>query len=115
MTTRTPALRTVGVAMILPLFTLWSVRAMAELPPLIPRAVLFGNPEYIAPLISPDGKHIAYLKADTNRVMQIWIRDLAGKDERQITHEQGRGIGWSVVTWAYNGELLYLKDNNGDE
>src|SRR6266567_2443784 len=87
MTTPTETRRTVGVTMILSMFALWNLRALAELPPLIPRALLFGNPEYIAPLISPDGKHIAYLKADTNRVMQIWIRDLAGKDERQITHE----------------------------
>jgi dipeptidyl aminopeptidase/acylaminoacyl peptidase len=84
-------------------------------PPLIPRALLFGNPEYVSPIISPDGTRIVFLKADTNRVMQIWIRDLAGKDEKQITHEQGRGIGWSAVSWAYNGKVLYLKDNNGDE
>ncbi len=66
-------------------------------------------------MLSPDGTHIAFLKADDDRVMQIWIRDLAGKEAKQLTHEQGRGIGWSALAWAYNGELLYLKDNNGDE
>jgi hypothetical protein len=115
MNPQTATREVVGMAMILSLFTLWNLQALAGLPPLIPRALLFGNPEYISPLISPDGTRIAYLKADTNRVMQIWIRDLAGKDEKQLTHEQGRGIGWSAVSWAYNGELLYLKDNNGDE
>ena len=28
---------------------------------LIPREVLFGNPENIAPILSPDGKYLAYL------------------------------------------------------
>lgn len=33
----------------------------AELPPLIPREVLFGNPDKASPKISPDGKRLAYL------------------------------------------------------
>src|SRR6267142_2038404 len=31
--------------------------ARAELPPLIPRDILFGNPEKASPQLSPDGKH----------------------------------------------------------
>ena len=34
--------------------------ALADLPPLIPRSVLFGNPERMNPQVSPDGKHLAY-------------------------------------------------------
>ena len=36
----------------------------AELPPLIPRAVLFGNPDKVKPRISPDGKRLAYVAPD---------------------------------------------------
>lgn len=115
MTTQTAPCRTGRAAIFLSVLVLWCSPALAELPSLIPRALLFGNPEYVSPLVSPDGTRIAYLKADTNRVMQIWIRDLAGKHERQVTHERRRGIGWSALSWAYNGELLYLKDNDGDE
>ena len=35
--------------------------AQAELPPLIPRQVLFGNPVKTAPRISPDVKRFAYI------------------------------------------------------
>lgn len=31
----------------------------AELPPLIPREVIFGNPERISPKLSPDAKRLA--------------------------------------------------------
>jgi len=101
--------------MILSFLVIWSLSALAELPPLIPRSVLFGNPEYGNPAISPDGTHIAYEKADTNGIMQIWIRDIAGKQDRQITHEQSTQNSGSASFWAYDGELLYLKDSNGNE
>ena len=38
--------------------------ALAELPPLIPREVLFGNPEKANPQLSPEGKYLAYLAPD---------------------------------------------------
>lgn len=115
MTIQTAFRRLVRATIVFLLFAWWRSTAFAELPPLIPRAVLFGNPDYISPLISPDGKQIAYLKADTNRVMQIWFRDLAGKQDQQITHERHRGIGGNALSWAYNGKLIYLKDTDGNE
>jgi hypothetical protein len=39
-------------------------RAWAELPPLIARDVLFGNPEKIAPQLSPDGRWLAWIAPD---------------------------------------------------
>jgi hypothetical protein len=30
-------------------------------PPIIPRGVLFGNPERLLPQVSPDGRKLAYL------------------------------------------------------
>ena len=45
-------------------------RAGAELPPLISREVLFGNPDRASPRLSPDGKLLGYLKADDRNEQQ---------------------------------------------
>jgi dipeptidyl aminopeptidase/acylaminoacyl peptidase len=90
----------------------------AELPPLIPREVLFGNPDKSAPQISPDGTQLAYLAPDDKNIMQVWIRSAAnpaGKTEaRKITSDEKRGI--RQYYWARDGKhLLYLQDVGGDE
>jgi len=86
----------------------------AELPPLIPRDVLFGNPEKTSPQISPDGKYLAYLAPDQQNVMQVWLRTLGQKDDRIITADKKRGIRQFV--WPYDGKhLCYLQDTDGDE
>src|SRR5262245_18743622 len=36
----------------------------ADLPPLIPRDVLFGNPERTSPRLSPDGTRLAWIAPD---------------------------------------------------
>ncbi len=38
--------------------------AFAQLPPLIPRDTLLGNPERAKPHIAPDGKRLAWLAPD---------------------------------------------------
>ena len=88
-----------------------SVRA--EPPPLIPREVLFGNPDRASPEISPDGTRLAYLRADDRDVMQVWVRTLGKEDDRAVTRERRRGI--RAFQWAYDGRLLYLQDSDGDE
>lgn len=88
--------------------------ARAELPPLIPRAVLFGNPERMQPQISPDGRRLAYLKPDAKDVLQVWVKTIGADDDRQLTQDPKRPIfqyGW---TWN-NRDLFYLQDNDGDE
>lgn len=88
--------------------------AGAELPLLIPRDILFGNPEKSYPQISPDGKYLAYLAPDKKEVMQLWIRTMGQSDDRMITADKKRGI--HRYTWAYDREqILYLKDRDGDE
>jgi hypothetical protein len=39
--------------------------------PLIPRELLFGNPERMGPRLSPDGARLAYL-APKDGVMDVW-------------------------------------------
>ena len=43
-----------------------------KLPPLIPREVLFGNPEKAQPRLSPGGKRLAYL-APVDGVLNVWV------------------------------------------
>ena len=45
--------------------------SFGELPPLISRDILFGNPEKTSPKLSPDGG-IAWI-ADAKNVLQVWI------------------------------------------
>lgn len=88
--------------------------ARADLPPLIPRTVLFGNPEKTSPLLSPDGKHLAYLAPDKKDVLQVWVRTIGKQDDRKITADKKRGI--RMHFWTYDGDhLLYLQDAEGDE
>lgn len=93
---------------------LFAAPALAELPPLIPRDVLFGNPERTAPKISPDGQHLAYLAPDAKNVLQVWVRTIGQKDDRAVTQDEKRGI--RQYYWAYdNKHLLYLQDVGGNE
>jgi dipeptidyl aminopeptidase/acylaminoacyl peptidase len=81
---------------------------------LIPREVLFGNPKKASPQISPDGKHLAYLAPDDRNVLQVWLRSVAGGDDRVLTHDKKRGI--RAYFWAFDGEqLIYAQDYDGDE
>jgi dipeptidyl aminopeptidase/acylaminoacyl peptidase len=90
------------------------VAARAELPPLIPREVLFGNPEQSDPQISPGGTQIAWLAPDKNDVLNVWARAIEGGKPHPITNEAHRPIFW--YAWGGDGKhILYLQDNAGDE
>ena len=82
--------------------------------PLIPRTVLFGNPDRVSVQLSPDGSQIAYL-APRDGVLNVWVAprdDLAAA--RPVTDDTGRGIRF--YGWAYtNAHILYIQDKNGDE
>jgi dipeptidyl aminopeptidase/acylaminoacyl peptidase len=81
--------------------------------PLIPREVLFGDPERDAPAISPDGRRYAWL-APHEGVMNVWVGDADLSDARPVTDDRDRGI--RVVAWAHDGRhLLYIQDEGGDE
>ena len=82
-------------------------------PPLIPRAVLFGNPTKTSPQVSPDGARLAYL-APVNNVLNVWVGDLDRDNARPVTDDRDRGIRFYL--WAADGRhILYLQDVGGDE
>ena len=85
----------------------------ARLPTLIPREVLFGNPEKTGPQISPDGTKLAYL-APAGGVLNVWVRTVGQADDRAVTQDTLRGI--RTFFWQPDSaHLLYLQDTGGDE
>ncbi len=66
----------------------------AKLPALIPREILFGNPERSHPEVSPDGAQIAWLAPDKNEVLNVWASAIDGKNPHPITNEPHRPIAW---------------------
>ena len=82
--------------------------------PLIPREVLFGNPDKASVRFSPDGNKIAYL-APVNGVLNVWVGPGGDpKAAKPVTHDTYRGI--RIYFWAYTNEhILYLQDKDGDE
>jgi len=82
--------------------------------PLIPRQLLFGNPDRASVQLSPDGAQLSWI-APLDGVLNVWV---APRDDpavaRPITHDTGRGI--RHYGWAYTSEhILYVQDKNGDE
>ncbi len=82
--------------------------------PLIPREVFFGNPDKIAPCLSPDGTQVSYL-APVNGVLNVWVGPADDPDSAEpVTNDTDRGI--RIYVWAYTNEhILYLQDQAGDE
>ncbi|HEY6313553.1 MAG TPA: S9 family peptidase [Streptosporangiaceae bacterium] len=85
---------------------------------LIPREVLFGNPERISPQISPDGTRLAWI-APHEEVLNVWVAPIgdSGVDwdaAQVVTDDTDRGI--RTFDWAWDSRhLLYLQDTGGDE
>jgi len=82
-------------------------------PRLIPRSVLFGNPEKARVRLSPEGERLAYV-APVDGVLNVWIQTIGEDDARAVTTDDKQGI--YRYFWARDGEhILYLQDAEGDE
>lgn len=82
--------------------------------PIIPRDVLFGNPERAQVRMSPDGKHLSWL-APLEGVLNVWVAPWDNPDDaRPVTTDTNRGI--RNHGWTYNNEqIIFIQDENGDE
>ena len=84
------------------------------MPNLIPRELLFGNPDVMDVNISPDGKWISYI-APHEGVLNVWLTPLGKLQEVKVmTRDRKRGIrfhGWTLDSLS----LLYGQDEAGDE
>ncbi|MBA3654122.1 MAG: S9 family peptidase, partial [Actinobacteria bacterium] len=80
---------------------------------LVPRDVLFGNPEKAQGRISPDGKRLSYL-APVDGVLNVFVGAVDGDEFTPVTDDRDRGI--LTYAWAHDDRhLLYLQDKGGDE
>jgi dipeptidyl aminopeptidase/acylaminoacyl peptidase len=88
---------------------------------LIPREVLFGNPERVSPQISPDATRLAWI-APRDGVLNVWVAPISGTGEggvdwdaaQVVTDDTDRGI--RAFAWARDARhLLYIQDTGGDE
>jgi dipeptidyl aminopeptidase/acylaminoacyl peptidase len=81
---------------------------------LIPRAVLFGNPEHTAVQVSPDGKWISWL-APRDGVLNVWVADAGDLAKaRPVTAAKKRPV--TFAEWTFDGKhLVYEQDEGGDE
>jgi dipeptidyl aminopeptidase/acylaminoacyl peptidase len=109
-----------SLAIALPFFSMSTTNLRAAEPdylqgvPLIPRQIIFGNPEKAAARIAPDGKRLSYL-APVNGVLNVWVGpadDVAAA--KPVTDDKKRGI--RGYFWAYTAKhILYTQDKDGDE
>src|SRR5215217_542289 len=85
--------------------------AQAEL---IPRKVLFGNPDRSSVEISPDGKHISFL-APREGVMNVYVAPVDDPSAATpVTYAKKRGIPF--YSWAFDSRhILYGQDQGGNE
>ena len=95
---------------------MFSVRPVegSSLPPLIPREVLFGNPEIIGVSLSPDGRWMSYLAPDKG-VLNLWVQELdRDVPARVITQQRNRPQ--RSAFWTADGRyLISSRDGDGDE
>lgn len=81
---------------------------------LIPRKVLFGNPDRAFVQLSHDGKYLSYLSS-VDGVLNVFVAPASDPSAaKPVTHDTGRGIRYYF--WAYtNQHVLYIQDKDGDE
>ncbi|HTR50088.1 MAG TPA: S9 family peptidase [Kofleriaceae bacterium] len=81
---------------------------------LIPRSVVFGNPERANVQISHDGKHLSWVAAKDG-VLNVWVAPIDKLDAaKPITSDPTRPV--RQYFWSFdNKHVLYLQDTAGDE
>lgn len=78
----------------------------------IPLEDFFKNPEKSSYQISPNGSYYSYMGPYKNR-MNIFIQKIGDSSATQLTFEEKRDI--SGYFWPNNEQLVFLKDDAGDE
>ncbi len=94
--------------------TLLTTSTFKEPVQLVPRRVLFGNPERFSPRISPDGTRVGWIAPDEG-VLNVFVAPLDDiKAANKVTDDHERGI--RSFFWAHDDRhLLYVQDRQGDE
>ena len=79
---------------------------------MIPLEDFFRKPDKVHLRLSPDGGKLAWM-APYERRLNVFVRDLATGEDRQVTRSLERDIAGFL--WAGNERLIYLQDTGGDE
>ena len=96
---------------------LWAVPAAvvhAELPPLIDRALFFGDPEISGSQLSPNGEWITFIKPYRD-VRNIYVkrRDEPFESAKPLTSDERPVVGYF---WSQDSKyVLYVQDKGGNE
>lgn len=81
---------------------------------LTPRELFFGNPERVAPQLSPDGKQMLFI-APVEGVLNVWVGPANDFNKAQpVTNDKLRGIRGAWFAFD-NTHVLYQQDKAGDE
>ena len=110
-----------GLCTLLPGCNQSTTKNVAEKVPLIPRKILFSDPEKTNPKISSDGKQLAYI-AQANGILNVWVKTIGLNDDRPIIKgTNGVQLHWWAentknIWWANNNKyILCWRDKDGDE
>ncbi|WP_437631366.1 S9 family peptidase [Sorangium sp. So ce854] len=83
-------------------------------PSLMPRRLLFGNPERMSPKISPDGRRLGFL-APSEGVLNVWVGPVQDPSAaKPVTKEKSRGVRTFLFPYA-SDYVIYRQDKGGDE
>ncbi|KAA9346397.1 S9 family peptidase [Larkinella humicola] len=97
-------------------FTFWlATAAMAQVPALIDRQLIFGDPEIIGAQLSPDGAYMSFIKPYKG-TRNIWVkkRDDPFTAAKPVTADTTRPI--ANYFWSRDGKyVLYVQDKGGNE
>jgi dipeptidyl aminopeptidase/acylaminoacyl peptidase len=84
-------------------------------PPIVDRELYFGDPEISGAQLSPDGRHIAFLKP-LKGTRNVWVKAASEPFEkaRPVTADTKRPIG--QFFWSRDSRfVLFVQDQGGDE
>jgi dipeptidyl aminopeptidase/acylaminoacyl peptidase len=82
---------------------------------LLPRRLIFADPERSVVRISPDGTRIAF-RAPVGGVLNLWVAPLdAIEQARPVTRVTDRNLGPWVVWMRDNRHIVFFRDAAGDE
>ncbi|MAJ44635.1 MAG: S9 family peptidase [Candidatus Marinimicrobia bacterium] len=81
----------------------------------VPLKDFFKNPEMSFFKLSPDGKHISYMKPweNGNRMMNVYVKHIESEDEVRITNASKRSL--YGYFWLNENRIAYIQDEGGDE
>lgn len=86
-------------------------------PELLPREVLFGNPDRSAVRISDDGRRIGWL-APSAGVLNVWVQPMEDGARTGAAHAVTASPSRPIRQWEFlpgTAQVVYLLDDGGDE